>query len=157
MDVNLFLNKFYKDFQEYTFKNQVLIAASGFAIGFATNNLLSSLMSDIVEPFIIYIAKIVTSFSPLVKTHPYLWALIRAIVQIIWLFTVWIIIILLSFFVIEYVLNRKILGFTSAISSPTEKQDYIKTKLESKTKNNILPTKSDEIEIMKEQHLLDSV
>jgi len=43
MDTNLLIKKFYKDFQEYTFKNQVLIAASGFTIGIATSDFIKNI------------------------------------------------------------------------------------------------------------------
>ena len=47
--IDLFLTKFYKDFQEYTYKNKVLVAASGFAIGIATTDLLKSIITDIIN------------------------------------------------------------------------------------------------------------
>ena len=56
--INLFLDKFYKDFQEYTYKNQVLIAASGFAIGIATVDLLKGILNDNINPLIVNLFKL---------------------------------------------------------------------------------------------------
>ena len=53
---DIFLKKFYKDFQEYTYKNQVLIAASGFAIGISTIDFIKSLIHDVFKPISIAIS-----------------------------------------------------------------------------------------------------
>lgn len=144
--IELFFNKFYKDFQEYTYTNKVLVAASGFAIGIATTDLLKSIMSDIINPSVIKVFSTLTLLSPLATKYPDLFEFVKNIGKIIWLFIIWIITIFVSFFVIEYILNRKIIGLTSNILE-TDKKQFIKEKNISKESNNILPNEKDKINI----------
>lgn len=154
--IELFIQKFYKDFQEYTYKNQVLVAASGFAIGIATNNFVASIMNDVVEPSLDAVFKNIMLLSPIPKKNPMLWKFLSLIIQILWIIIVWILTIFLSFFVIEYILNRKIIGLASKVSD-SEKQQFIKEKIESKSNSNILPNKTDEKEIAYEKAILEQM
>lgn len=150
--IELFLTKFYKDFQEYTFKNKVLVAASGFAIGIATTDLLKSIVNDIVSPNIIKLFSSLTLISPLAIKYPIIFDFIKNISSIIWLFIIWIITIFCSFFVIEYILNRKVIGLSSNIQDD-EKKQFIKEKIISKDNNNILPNEKDKINIENDKML----
>ena len=75
--IELFLTKFYKDFQEYTYKNKVLVAASGFAIGIATTNLLKSIIDDVISPNIIKLFSSLTLISPLAIKYPIIFNFIK--------------------------------------------------------------------------------
>tara|TARA_B110001450_G_scaffold256924_1_gene289527 strand:+ start:539 stop:1015 length:477 start_codon:yes stop_codon:yes gene_type:complete len=150
--IELFLTKFYKDFQEYTFKNKVLVAASGFAIGIATTDLLKSIVNDIVSPNIIKLFSSLTLISPLAIKYPIIFNFIKNISSIIWLFIIWIITIFCSFFVIEYILNRKVIGLSSNVQDD-EKKQFIKEKIISKDNNNILPNEKDKINIENDKML----
>jgi len=150
--IELFLTKFYKDFQEYTFKNKVLVAASGFAIGIATTDLLKSIVNDIVSPNIIKLFSSLTLISPLAIKYPIIFNFIKNISNIIWLFIIWIITIFCSFFVIEYILNRKVIGLSSNVQDD-EKKQFIKEKIISKDNNNILPNEKDKINIENDKML----
>lgn len=150
--IELFLTKFYKDFQEYTFKNKVLVAASGFAIGIATTDLLKSIVNDIVSPSIIKLFSSLTLISPLAIKYPIIFNFIKNISSIIWLFIIWIITIFCSFFVIEYILNRKVIGLSSNVQDD-EKKQFIKEKIISKDNNNILPNEKDKINIENDKML----
>ena len=153
--INLFLDKFYKDFQEYTYKNQVLIAASGFAIGIATVDLLKSILNDNINPLIVNLFKNLLAISPVAKKYPTIFHYLSNLTSILWLFIVWILTIFLSFFVIEYLLNRKIIGLSSSIPIE-EKKDFIKEKIASKQKNNIIPNENDKKEIEIEKELIEN-
>lgn len=150
--IELFLNKFYKEFQEYTYKNKVLVAASGFAIGIATTDLLKSIVNDIVSPNIIKLFSSLTLISPLAIKYPIIFNFIKNISSIIWLFIIWIITIFCSFFVIEYILNRKVIGLSSNVQDD-EKKQFIKEKIISKDNNNILPNEKDKINIENDKML----
>lgn len=154
--LELFIEKFYKDFQEYTYKNKVLVAASGFVIGIATNNFVGSIMKDVIEPSLDAVFKNVMLLSPIPNKNPILWKFLSLVIQILWIIIVWIVTIFLSFFVIEYILNRKIIGLTSKVTD-SEKQQFIKEKIESKSSNNILPNKTDEKEIAYEKAILEQM
>jgi len=150
--IELFLTKFYKEFQEYTYKNKVLVAASGFAIGIATTDLLKSIVNDIVSPNIIKLFSSLTLISPLAIKYPIIFNFIKNISSIIWLFIIWIITIFCSFFVIEYILNRKVIGLSSNVQDD-EKKQFIKEKIISKNNNNILPNEKDKINIENDKML----
>ena len=153
--INLFLDKFYKDFQEYTYKNQVLIAASGFTIGIATVDLLKGILNDNINPLIVNLFKNLLAISPVAKKYPTIFHYLYNLTSILWLFIVWILTIFLSFFVIEYLLNRKIIGLSSSIPIE-EKKDFIKEKIASKDKNNIIPNEKDKKEIAIEKELIEN-
>lgn len=143
MDYNLFVKKFYKDFQEYTFKNQVLIAASGFTIGITTSDFIKNLINDIFKPIIFYLFSYFVAKMPInIKSHPILFNIIFKITNFISLVFIWIFTIFIAFFVIEYILNRKIIGLSSVVLDK-EKDDFIKQKIESQNKNNIIPNNTD--------------
>jgi large-conductance mechanosensitive channel len=150
--IELFLTKFYKDFQEYTYKNKVLVAASGFTIGIATTNLLKSIIDDVISPNIIKLFSSLTLISPLAIKYPIIFNFIKNISNIIWLFIIWIITIFCSFFVIEYILNRKVIGLSSNVQDD-EKKQFIKEKIISKDNNNILPNEKDKINIENDKML----
>ena len=154
--MDIFIEKFYKDFQQYTFKNKVLASASGFAFGFATNEFLANLLNEVLLPAVNNVVKTFVAISPIPDKYPMLWSGIQSLSKILWLFFVWITTILISFFLIEYILNRKIIGMTSNVIGD-EKQEYIETKAESEKKNNILPTEIDKIDIEIEKQETDKV
>lgn len=153
--LKLFFDKFYKDFQEYTYKNQVLVAASGFAIGMATTNLLTNIVDKILTPTIIKLFTFILTLSPLYTKYPILYYIVTKISDFIWLFIVWLLTIFVSFFVIEYILNRKIIGLSSSVKAD-EKKEFIKEKILSKQSNNILPTIKDKVQIENEKELVEN-
>lgn len=153
--LKLFFDKFYKDFQEYTYKNQVLVAASGFAIGMATTNLLTNIVDKILTPTIIKLFTYILTLSPLYTKYPILYYIVTKISDFIWLFIVWLLTIFVSFFVIEYILNRKIIGLSSSVKAD-EKKEFIKEKILSKQSNNILPTIKDKVQIENEKELVEN-
>jgi len=151
---DIFFSKFYKDFQEYTFKNQVLIAASGFAVGISTTDFIKSITHDILKPISISLSLYLFKVSHLpIKKYPMIYNISILFYNFISLCLIWLSTIFISFFVIEYILNRKIIGLSSIITDK-EKVDFNKQKKESLTKNNIIPNAVDrqelnDIEIMR--------
>jgi len=144
---DLFFKKFYKDFQEYTFKNQVLVAAWGFAIGITTTDFIKNIIEDIYKPFIIFASSHIIKLLPIsTKEYPILFTFIFKFFDFFSILFIWLSTIFISFFVIEYILNRKIIGLSSVILEK-EKDEYIKQKMESQSKNNIIPNKTDIIEL----------
>lgn len=144
---DLFFKKFYKDFQEYTFKNQVLVAASGFAIGITTTDFIKNIIEDIYKPFIIFASSHIIKLLPIsTKEYPILFTFIFKFFDFFSILFIWLSTIFISFFVIEYILNRKIIGLSSVMLEK-EKDEYIKKKMESQSKNNIIPNKTDIIEL----------
>jgi large-conductance mechanosensitive channel len=149
--MSIFFKKFYKDFQEYVYINEVLVAASGYTIGIASYNFLKSLIDEIIEPVILFIFKNMIIISPIYNKYNNFF---NSLGNFIWLTLVWIITIFLSFFVIEYILNRKIIGLSSIVVSNKEKNDFIKNKIVTKEKANIIPNDKDKKEIEIEEQIL---
>jgi large-conductance mechanosensitive channel len=149
--MSIFFKKFYKDFQEYVYINEVLVAASGYTIGIASYNFLKSLIDEIIEPVILFIFKNMIIISPIYNKYNNFF---NSLGNFIWLTLVWIITIFLSFFVIEYILNRKIIGLSSIVVSNKEKNDFIKNKIVTKEKANIIPNDKDKKEIEIEEKIL---
>lgn len=149
--MSIFFKKFYKDFQEYVYINEVLVAASGYTIGIASYNFLKSLIDEIIEPVILFILKNMIIISPIYNKYNNFF---NSLGNFIWLTLVWIITIFLSFFVIEYILNRKIIGLSSIVVSNKEKNDFIKNKIVTKEKANIIPNDKDKKEIEIEEQIL---
>jgi len=144
---DIFLKKFYKDFQEYTYKNQVLIAASGFAIGISTIDFIKSLMHDIFKPASIALSIYFLKISQLpIKKYPILYEFFIFLYNFMSILLVWISTIFISFFVIEYILNRKIIGLSTIITEE-DKVNFDKQKEKSLEKNNIIPNAIDRQEL----------
>ena len=76
--------------------------------------------------------------------------ILSKIFNFILLFIAWIFNIFVAFFVIEYILNRKIIGLSSVITDK-EKGDFMQQKIESQNKNNIIPNNTDIIELHNEK------
>lgn len=151
MDSNLFIKKFYKDFQEYTFKNQVLIAASGFTIGIATSDFIKNIINDIFNPLgLLLFNYIVNSTHLTVKEYPVIYNIFFKLFNLLSLVIAWVFTIFFAFFIIEYILNRKIIGLSSIITDK-EKGDFMQQKIESQNKNNIIPNNNDIIELHNEE------
>ena len=148
--MSIFFKKFYKDFQEYIYINEVLVAASGYAIGITTYDLLKSLIDEIFEPLIMFLIKNILLISPVYDKYKYIFDNIG---HFFWLILVWIITIFLSFFVIEYLLNRKIIGLSSILNNK-DKSEFIKQKIVTQEKANILPNDIDKKEIENEEKML---
>ena len=151
MFIDIIFKKFYKDFQEYIFKHEVLIAASGFTIGIATSDFIKKLIDEILKPIAILIGTFILSFFSLsIKQHPIIYYITNKIINLISLVTAWLFTIFVAFFVIEYVLNRKIIGLSTVILDK-DKKEFKEQKKESKKKNNIIPNYNDIIELRKDE------
>lgn len=151
MDSNIFIKKFYKDFQEYTFKNQVLIAASGFTIGIATSDFIKNIINDIFKPLgLLLFNYIINSMHLTVKEYPVIYNIFLKLFNLLSLVIAWVFTIFFAFFIIEYILNRKIIGLSSVITDK-EKGDFMQQKIESQNKNNIIPNNNDIIELHNEK------
>ena len=149
MDSNLLIKKFYKDFQEYTFKNKVLVASSGFTIGIATSDFIKNIIDDIFKPLGLLISNYIINIMSLqVKEYPVIFYILSKIFNFVLLVISWIFTIFVAFFVIEYILKRKIIGLSSVITDK-EKGDFMQQKIESQNKNNIIPNNTDIIELYK--------
>tara|TARA_E500000331_G_scaffold358560_2_gene426644 strand:+ start:2153 stop:2638 length:486 start_codon:yes stop_codon:yes gene_type:complete len=146
--MSIVFEKIYKDFVEFTFTNKVVVSGAGFAVGFATNELLKNILADIILPTVLSISTMLN-----IQLHP----AISFIVKILWMVLSWIITIILGYIFLEYVLNRWILGLTSKVVKEEDKGDYIELKKNAKESGNILPTSKDIQEIEREKEIIDNM
>jgi len=136
----LLLAKFYNDFQNFIFSNSILIAASGFTIGVATSNLIIDNMkifspiSDIVyKQLVVY-----DTFLFGVSKNSIFASIIYSILLFIANIGTWLITIVFTFVLLEYILNNKFLGLKSTVREEDEKTFMI-SKIAAK-KEEIIPT-----------------
>lgn len=129
----LLYTKFYSDFQHFIFTNNILITASGFTIGMATNKLITDNIKIISPIFTIFYNKL-TEFDKNSKHLSILYGIILFILNIF----IWIITIIFSFILLEYILYNKIFGLKSTLKD-ANKKDFIISKTSAK-QNEILPS-----------------
>lgn len=127
--------KFYKDLQKFMFSNSILVTASGFAIGIATKEVITKILSIIVIPIIEYFKKM--SEMKLIWKY----SLLLIPIEIFWTIITWFITIIFTFILLEYFLNKTVLGMVSTIKEDEEK-NFIKSKVEAKV-IDIIPKSED--------------
>mgnify|MGYP006125157665 FL=1 len=131
----------------------MLIAASGFTIGIATSDFIKKLIDEILKPIAILISGYILGFFSLsIKQHSIVFYITDKLINLISLLTAWLFTIFIAFFVIEYVLNRKIIGLSTVILDK-DKKEFIEQKIESEKKNNIIPNYKDIMEIRNEYNI----
>lgn len=136
--IGLLFKKFYSDFQHFIFTNNILITASGFTIGFATNNLINQNL-QLFTPFfaslyniLLNIDKCYIGLSNYIALSTFLSSVMMFSLNIIvWIFTVF-----FTFILLEYVMNNQIFGLKSILKESDEK-DFIVSKTAAKQKNII--------------------
>lgn len=144
--------KFVYDFQEFMYSNNVLVSAAGFAIGITTKETIQKLVEETVIPLLHFCLRfnLIKNASNKVLdyiTEAHLKSFVVGIGNILWTMFVWVIVIVMTFIVLEYILNRKIIGLKSSVRQE-EKKDFVVSKSEAKNEN-IIPTKQDIMEIKK--------
>lgn len=125
--LRLFVKKTYSDFQEFMFKNNVIVAATGWSIGVATKEVIEAFLTQVILPMF-------TAMVHLLRVHKALRLPVgsMAIVNLIYIVFKWLLIIGCTFFLLEYVLNRRIIGLTSSVSKK-DRKDFVESKEATKT------------------------
>jgi len=129
--------KFNSDFQQFVFSNDILVVASAYSIGLATHELIIHIFS-LLLPLKLYIISKFMLFDNLylgfVK-FPFLYGLVTGFFSLLFHFFKWLITIALTFFLVEYLLNNKIVGLKSTVKEEQEK-DFIVSKISAKKDND---------------------
>lgn len=126
-------NKFYIDLQKFVYTNNIVVTASGFAIGMVTKEVIQNILLIIVIPVINklkYLASVKLT-----------WKYFGIPLEIFWNLALWIITIVFTFLLLEYFLNKNIFGMVSTIKHGDE-CNFIKSKIEAKAVN-IIPNSED--------------
>lgn len=128
---NIF-DKTYSDMQKFIFNNGIVVAAAGFTIALATNTAITNMFQAVVQPIFDVIRKLIF-YEKIAHI-----AFLKAIIEILWIITKWIITIIIVFLLLEYFLNKTIFGMVTTM--PDEKKtDFVMSKVEAKA-NPIIPT-----------------
>ena len=155
MDIRGTCLKFYLDFQEWVFSNNIMVAASGFAIGMATKEIIENLLNTLVRPALVFLFQI-ELFKDLYQRA--IWyvpesnldAFLTTLAKVSWSVFEWGIIIVMTFLLLEYFLNRNIIGLKSTVKEG-DKTDFVKSKVEAHER--ILPTQADIHKYQKKEQL----
>ena len=128
-----FLQKFYSDFQKFTYKNQIIVSATGYAIGMATKEVIDNFLKVILGPLSknIFAAGVPTAL------------------KLIWYIGIWIITIVFTFIILEYFLNRSVIGLKSSLDEE-KKKDFLQSKIEAKTES-IIPLSKDDLKVVEKE------
>lgn len=134
--------KFYHDFQEWVYTNNVLVAAAGFCIGVATKELIERVLNELVRPVIYFILRldVLDSLYEEALKHVSknkLAMMFRVSGNLTWAVAEWTVIIFMTFVVLEYLLSRSIIGLKTSVKREA-KPDFVKAKVEAG--ENIIPT-----------------
>lgn len=146
----MFIEKFYKDLQTFIYKNKLLSASSSFIFGMISKDYIDKILNEIILPLFLSIVSFNTIIKEIEKEYPIIYILLK----LVWYTIIWILTIFISFFIIEYILNRNILGLSSTVITKEEKSDYIDMKVDAKV-SGIIPDKSELKEIEREKETVE--
>lgn len=127
--MNAYLTKFYDEVQSWAYTNSIVVTAGGWTIGTSTYHFIVGLIA-VFKPLQDLIISIFVNLSKVLglKNTGLLYGIISSIVNVVVLFAGWILTIIITFLLLEYILNNKIFGLKTNIKE-NEKKDFIKAKV----------------------------
>lgn len=117
----------YEDFQRFMFTNNIVVAAAGFSIGAITKDFITSVLDELVLPLVTFLFQIshigdakkrILGGVPMRVVH----TLFAKFGNVAWLMFVWIATIILTFLILEYLLNMRIVRLRTHLSEEDEKR-----------------------------------
>lgn len=133
MNISDLTKKVYFDMQKFMYTNNIVVTASGFAIGMVTKELIEKVLAIIVFPILNYIKH---------STNTRLsWRFLSIPLEIFWSLAIWIVTIVFTFLLLEYFLNKNIFGMVSMLKNEDE-DNFVKSKIEARAVN-IIPNSED--------------
>lgn len=121
----------YTDFQEFIFSNNVLVAAAGFSIGAATKDMIMKILEALL-PLFAYIVHNPATHAVYARiahhiSRSWLNRIVVAVTAASWMAFEYLMLVFLTFFVLEYVINRHVIGLRSTVKDK-DQSDFIKAK-----------------------------
>lgn len=151
--VKALFTKLYNDIQSWAYTNSVVVNAGGFTIGYSTYYFITSLLALLTPIFIILTKKFENVGKKIgLEKKGIFYEIIKFISNIIILIGTWLFTLLITFLLLEYVLNIQLLGLKSNIKE-NEKKDFIVSKTEASIYESILEN-SKKLEIKNEKEKL---
>ena len=151
--IDALITKIYSDIQSWSYTNSVIINAGGFTIGYSTYYYVTAILALFTPIFLtlknnmIYVGKKIG-----IQKTGYIYIILNFIINIIILTGTWLITLLITFLLLEYVLNIKLLGLKSNIKED-QKKDFIISKTEAKNNESIIEN-SKKLEKKNEKELI---
>ena len=101
-----------QDFMKFTaYNNMLIIGAAGICIGLATKEAISEFLNDIILPFIVFLSQH-SVFHQFIKNSvdrtssmPYLFEFLKAILKTSWIFTVWLLILYITYIIFQKIIK----------------------------------------------------
>ena len=112
------------DFQEFMFKNNILISAAGFTVGAATKEVIEHTMEKAIFPMMSFVW---IKVSTLLKINNF--KRLSAVFDYIGDIVTWLITLLFAFFFLEYFFARSIIGVKSKLDHQ-EKRKFENAKVQ---------------------------
>jgi large-conductance mechanosensitive channel len=153
--LSLTFKKVFSDFQEFAYKNNVVVAATGWSIGVATKEVIDSFLFKVILP----IFSLLSNLPALLVLRtwflrlPMASKLMEIVSSLFGSILTWVLTLISTFLILEYVLNRQIVGLKTTISD-NEKAAFITSKAQSKDKQ-IVPVTSEEIRDFKKELIIE--
>ena len=156
--VKVTYTKIFQDFQEFMFSNNVLIAAAGFSIGAATKDLILKLLDGILPVLLALVqnnsfARHIYYLASKYISKTWLNTILVGIGSLTWTAFEYLTLIFLTFFVLEYIVNRQIIGLKSTVKQDA-KMDFIKSKDAAKH-DTIIPISGKDINKIYNKEIID--
>jgi len=151
--IDAIITKLYSDIQSWSYTNSVIVNAGGFTIGYSTYYYVTGILT-LLAPIFIMLKKNVIKLGNKIGINKtgIIYNIINFFINIIILTSTWLITLLITFLLLEYVLNIKLLGLKSNIKED-QKKDFIISKTEAKINEPIIEN-SKKLEKKNEKELL---
>ncbi len=147
--IEVIFKKFKSDFQEFAFTNKFIASCVGISIGISTKEYIQNILNKIVLPVLYKIGQLLFNRRIYQMFEPY-HTIINFSAELLWDTLSWLILIVLTFVILEYVLNRKILGLKN-ILPPEEEVKFLKAKKDAQKKSIIIPDDDEILELKQKE------
>jgi len=104
-------SSFSHDFREFMYANKVVAAAAGFSIGSATKTMIEEIMSNVFLPMLLWLRAFLARRFPSSMLD-----FLNVPLSVVWSLVMYVTIVIMSFVILEYILNKEILGMRSRVS-----------------------------------------
>ena len=123
--INAFITKTYNDIQNWAYANNVTSTAGGWTIGYTTYFFITGIMGVFTPLYNIFITKLVLFTNILgINKSGYIFYFLKTILEIIGKTATWLITIFVTFILLEYFFNNKLLKMKKNIKE-NDKKDFI--------------------------------
>lgn len=151
--INALITKIYSDFQSWSYTNSIIVNAGGFTIGYSTYYYITGILALFTPIFLTFKNNMTYVGKKIgIEKTGYIYIILNFIINIIILTGTWLITLLITFLLLEYIVNIKLLGLKSNIKE-NEKKDFIISKTEAKNNESIIEN-SKKLEKKNEKELI---